>query len=471
MKYISTRNGLETYSFEEVFFGGLSSDGGLFIPCNIPKINCIFDYPLSLPQIAFKIFRSYITKDEIDDHNLQMILDKSLNIDIPLHTLPDCIVAEMFHGPTFSFKDFALQTVGNFFEFFAARSKTKQSYNVVCATSGDTGSAAIYGIRGKENVNCFVLFPHNKISETQRKQMTTVMNSNIHCIAFDGTFDDCQNIVKKMFLDNSLRNMNLTAVNSLNWARILSQISYYAYISLKLEHEGVHGTKMHHFNVSVPTGNFGNALSAYYAKLMGFSIQKIIVATNENDNLCNFFATGEYKMTQTFETYSPSMDISIASNFERLIWIKNFQLFNNHIKACNKTKDMMLQFQHTKLMSFDKSLFENDFLSQKVSNFDTLVSIKSVYFESNYIIDPHTAVAIKTFQKSKNKLCSPTVCISTAHPSKFIKTIRECFEYTHIPRPLLELEGLPEKYTLLYGFSNVVKFIRNTITLNVSQNT
>jgi threonine synthase len=432
---------------------GLANTGGLFIPYTIPKVQIPLD--TTLPDVAFIVFRSYISKQEIDDQSLRTILTKSLqSMDIPIKQLSDCMVAELFHGPTFSFKDFALQVLGNFFEFFLSRRKDKQTYNVVCATSGDTGSAAIYGLKGKESINCFVLYPHNKGSQVQRKQMTTIDDTNIHCIAVDGTFDNCQSFVKQMLLDTDLQDYNISAVNSINWARILTQISYYSYISVKLLHKP--------FNVSVPTGNFGNVLSAYYAKLMGLPIKKLIVATNENDILHQLFQIGEYKVTRNYQTYSPSMDISVASNFERLLWLKHFQVYKKHSKACQMTLDQMIQFNEIGNIRIDKDIFSDDFLSQRVSNFDTLVTIKTIHSEENYVIDPHTAVGMHAFQGCKIKLAHPTVCIATAHPAKFVDTMQECFEYTSVPTELRSLYSLPEKYIMFKDYEDIKMFIRNT---------
>jgi len=323
MKYISTRNSKETFEFKEVFIKGLADDGGLFIPQSLNKysdteINSFRE--LEYNELAKKIISTFIG-DFMNENDLSKIIDKSYSVFrkknvVNLIEVGDRSVLELFHGPTLAFKDVAMQLLGNFYEHYL--NNENQKINIVVATSGDTGAAAIDAIKGKKNINIFVLHPHNRVSSVQRKLMTTGKEQNVFNIAINGNFDDCQNLVKSMFADKSFSNeIKMSGVNSINWARIIAQSVYYfySYFLAKKKDEPV--------NFSVPTGNFGDVYAGYLAKKMGLPINKLIVATNQNDILHRAISKGSYEVEKVAETISPSMDIQIASNFERLIYDLN----------------------------------------------------------------------------------------------------------------------------------------------------
>src|SRR5210317_1189126 len=323
MKYISTRDNSKEYSFEEVFIKGLADDGCLFIPKKIKKytteeLNSLSN--LSYQDLAKKIIFPFIG-DFMTEAELSLIVDKSYssfrkdNV-VDLIKIGDAKILELFHGPTLAFKDIAMQLLGNFYEYYL--SKNSKQINIIVATSGDTGAAAIDAIKGKENINIFVLHPHNRVSTVQRKLMTTGKDKNVFNIAVNGNFDDCQNLVKTMFADKTFSNdIKMSGVNSINWARIIAQSVYYFYSYLLMEDD------KRPINFSVPTGNFGDVYAGYLAKKMGLPINKLIVATNQNDILHRAISKGSYEVENVSETLSPSMDIQVASNFERLLYDLN----------------------------------------------------------------------------------------------------------------------------------------------------
>jgi len=318
MKYISTRNSKKIFEFKDVFIKGLADDGGLFIPESLNKYNEteINSFrKLEYNELAKKIISTFIG-DFMSENDLSKIIDKSYSIFreknvVKLVKVGDRSVLELFHGPTLAFKDIAMQLLGNFYEYYL--NNENQKINIVVATSGDTGAAAIDAIKGKQNVNIFVLHPHNRVSSVQRKLMTTGKEQNVFNIAINGNFDDCQNLVKSMFADkNFSKEIKMSGVNSINWARIIAQSVYYFYSYFLVDNN-------HPVNFSVPTGNFGDVYAGYLAKKMGLPINKLIVATNQNDILHRAITDGNYEVDKVVETISPSMDIQIASNFERLI--------------------------------------------------------------------------------------------------------------------------------------------------------
>ena len=322
MKYISTRNNTKEYSFEEVFIKGLADDGGLYVPKSLKRftndeLNSLSK--LSYQDLAKKIIFPFIG-DFMSESELSEIINKSYSVFrkdnvVDLIKIGDINVLELFHGPTLAFKDIAMQLLGNFYEYYL--SKNNKSINVIVATSGDTGAAAIDAIKGKKNMNIFVLHPHNKVSIVQRKLMSTVKDKNVFNIAIEGNFDDCQNLVKSMFSDKEFfKSINMSGVNSINWARIIAQAVYYFYTYFLLKNEKT-------INFSVPTGNFGDVYAGYLSKKMGLPINKLLVATNQNDILHRAISNGKYETETVFETISPSMDIQNASNFERLIYDLN----------------------------------------------------------------------------------------------------------------------------------------------------
>ena len=319
---------------------------------------------------------------------------------------------ELFHGPTFAFKDVALQMLGNFFEYFLSTGSNDGRLAVMGATSGDTGSAAIYGLRGKKGVDCIILYPNGRVSEIQERQMTTVPDDNIHCVSVDGTFDDCQDIVKASFNNKEFRDrVKLGAVNSINWCRVLAQTTYYFWSYLRVTDAE---KDVNTVNFSVPTGNFGDILAGYYSKRMGLPVGELIVATNENDILHRFFTQGEYHREDIQKTISPSMDICVSSNFERYLY---------HLAGDDATTlaSWMSAFESTgKLTITGKKLDEAraDFKSAKADTANTLETIKRYHSKYDYMLCPHSAVGVCAAHQLKTAN-SATVCLATAHFAKF----------------------------------------------------
>ncbi len=416
MKYISTRNNSKEYNFEQVFIKGLADDGGLFIPKYLKKfsdqeLNSLskLNYQDLANKIIFPFIGDFMSENELSD-----IINKSYTVFrndnvVNLIKIEDTNVLELFHGPTLAFKDIAMQLLGNFYEHYL--NKNNKNINVIVATSGDTGAAAIDAIKGKKNMNIFVLHPHNKVSIVQRKLMSTVKEENVFNVALEGNFDDCQNLVKSMFSDKEFSgSINMSGVNSINWARIIAQAVYYFYTYFLLKNEKP-------INFSVPTGNFGDVYAGYLSKKMGLPINKFIVATNQNDILHRAISNGKYKAETVFETISPSMDIQIASNFERLIYD-----LNNHDDV--ETKNIMEKIKKKKEYIISKEnlkKIQKDFLSENLSERETLDTIKEVFEKYKIILDPHSAIGFGALKKIKLK--GNNVVLATAHPSKFPEAI------------------------------------------------
>ena len=413
MEYISTRNTLKTFSFKEVFLKGLAPDGGLFVPKQIPKYDYQelekfrgFSYKELGEEIIFKFCSDEFSRNEIKNlvnHSYKNFRVKDV---VVIRKLKKVNLLELFHGPTLAFKDIALQVIGNMYEKILEKNNLK--VNIVVATSGDTGAAAISAIKDRRNMKIFVLHPDNKISEVQRKFMTTVNSDNVFNIALAGNFDDCQKFVKSMFADENFNSsINMSGVNSINWARIVVQIVYYFYSYFKIAKKG------EKVNFSVPTGNFGDIYSGYIAKKMGLPINKLIIATNKNDILKRVFHTGFYKPSKVIHTVSPSMDIQVASNFERLIF---------DVCSCDSNKTLKLmndlnEYGEFKLENNELKKIKENFCSESLSETETKSVIEEVYKNERMLIDPHTAVAFGAV--SKMSLEADTIILATAHPSKF----------------------------------------------------
>ena len=416
MKYISTRNNSNEYSFEEVFIKGLADDGGLFIPKSLKKYSeeelktlRTLNYQDLAKKIIFPFIGDFMTANELSD-----IVDKSYSVFrkdnvVDLIKLGDTKILELFHGPTLAFKDIAMQLLGNFYEHYLK--KNNKNINVVVATSGDTGAAAIDAIKGKKNMNIFVLHPHEKVSLVQRKLMSTVKEKNVFNIAIEGNFDDCQNLVKSMFADKEFsKSINMSGVNSINWARIIAQAVYYFYTYFQIQDKKS-------INFSVPTGNFGDVYAGYLSKKMGLPINKFIVATNKNDILHRAISNGNYEAESVSETNSPSMDIQIASNFERLIYDLN---------DCddNETRTIMHGIKENGKYIISKDKMEKinkDFLSASMSENEILDTIKEVHIKYDIILDPHSAIGFGSLNKVN--LEGNNIVLATAHPCKFPEAI------------------------------------------------
>jgi len=435
---------------------GLSTDGGLILPEKIPHLDSrqleeLQD--LSYRDLAFRIISMFC--DDIPSGDLKKLIDRSYDsFDhpeiTPVISKDDVSIVELFHGPTLAFKDVALQLLGNLFEYLLKESGQKM--NIVGATSGDTGSAAIYGVRGKENIAIFILHPHGKTSPVQALQMTTVLDANVHNIAVKGTFDDCQNMVKALFNDLSFKEEHaLGAVNSINWARVLAQVVYYFYAYFK-----VSKSLDQRVIFSVPTGNFGDIFAGYVAKRMGLPISQLLLATNENNILTRFVLHGDYSLGTVVPTLSPSMDIQVASNFERYLY---FLYHENPLRV----REAIEEFSKTGRLNFspeERNIVTSDFLSQSVDRQETLATIASFYQETGYLLDPHTAVGVKAAQDHRDRSL-PLICLATAHPAKFEEAV---ITATGLPpeRPasLAGIEKLPSRCEILDAeLQEVKKFI------------
>jgi len=419
MKYTSTRNRSKEFNFSEVFIKGLADDGGLFIPKTVPKLSneelqrfSKLNYQDLAKEIIFLFCNETIEKNELSNIIERSYLKFREKNVIKLSDVGKNKLLELFHGPTLAFKDIAMQFIGNLYDY---QLKTiEKKINVVVATSGDTGSAAIDAIKGKDKMNIFVLHPNNKVSSIQRKLMTTVKEKNVFNVAIEGNFDDCQNLVKSMFADKKFsKSINMSGVNSINWARIIAQTVYYFYSYFQI-------CKLNEkINFSVPTGNFGDVYAGYLSKKMGLPIDKLIVATNQNDILHRAISKGKYETNSVVETLSPSMDIQVASNFERLIYDLNEQ-------SADKTNKIMQEIKIKKKYLIEKkelTKIKEDFLSESVSEEELLFCIKKVYENYKMIIDPHTAVGLRALEKIN--LNGKNVVLSTAHPCKFPEAIQK----------------------------------------------
>ena len=458
MKYISTRDNSKEYSFEEVFIKGLADDGGLFVPREVKKYSAVeleslssLNYQDLAKKIIYPFIGDFMAVNELSD-----IVEKSYSVfrkdnAVDLIKLGDTKLLELFHGPTLAFKDIAMQLLGNFYKFYL--NKTNKNINVVVATSGDTGAAAIDAIKGKKNMNIFVLHPHNKISLVQRKLMSTIKEKNVFNIAIEGNFDDCQNLVKSMFADKEFsKSINMSGVNSINWARIIAQVVYYFYTYFQIRDDRP-------VNFSVPTGNFGDVYAGYLAKKMGLPINKLIVATNQNDILHRAISSGKYEAENVFETNSPSMDIQIASNFERLVYDLN---------DCddNETQKIMTDIKEEGKYIIPKSKMEKinkDFLSATINEKEVLDIIKEVYTKYDIILDPHSAIGFGALNKVN--IDGNNIVLVTAHPCKFPDAIDKSIGIKpELPDELKYVMDEKENYDIIQNnLSKAQKYIKEKI--------
>ena len=455
MEYISTRNSKKLFLFKDVFLKGLAPDGGLFVPRNLPKysireLNNLknFSYAELAESIIFKFCNDEFNKKEIKEIIKSSYKNFRVKDVVAIKKVGKLNLLELFHGPTLAFKDIAMQVIGNMYEKVLKKNKLK--LNIVVATSGDTGAAAISAIKDRSNMNIFVLHPENKISEVQRKFMTTVNSKNVFNIAISGNFDECQKFVKSMFSDTRFsKSINMSGVNSINWARIVTQVVYYFFSYFKIA-----GDK-EKINFSVPTGNFGDIYAGYIAKKMGLPIDKLIIATNSNDILKRVVRTGIYKPSKVQYTVSPSMDIQVASNFERLIF-----------DICSHNSERVLDLMNNlkingefKLDNEELKKINKIFTSESSSEEETKVSINKTFKEHGILVDPHTAVAIGV--ANKISLDKKTVILATAHPSKFYKVVLgETKVKPELPDSLKNILLDKEKYVKL---PNDLKEIQNFI--------
>ncbi len=455
MQYFSTRGGIKPISFTKAVMMGLAEDGGLLLPRTIPRVGgeTINSWQeLSYPELAYEVMLRFI--DDIPEADLKELIFKSYeNFGhkrvTPLIQKGDLHILELFHGPTLAFKDVALQFLGNLFEYLLEQNE--QVLNILGATSGDTGSAAIYGVRGKKNINIFILHPHKRVSPVQEKQMTTVMDENVFNIAIRGTFDDGQAIVKEIFNDLEFKKeFSLGSINSINWARVLAQVVYYIYSFLYLKRKEGNLT----VDFSVPTGNFGDIFAGYIARKMlpEGSIRKLILASNTNDILTRFVTNGDYSLGEVKVTSSPSMDIQAASNFERYL----YYLMDSET---TRTKELMEEFATTGRLDLSayQDVISRDFSATAVTEAEVLETIKHFAEEHEYVLDPHTAVGVKAAYDHR-KPGIPVVCLSTAHPAKFGDAVFEATgKQPEMPAPLADIVTRESRCQLMDSDVNEVK--------------
>lgn len=448
MKYISTRGQAPALSFEDVVLTGLAPDGGLYVPETLPKFTQeeIASWAgLSYQELAFKVIAPFVA-GEVADADLKAIIDKSYatfrhDAIAPLvQTGHNEWILELFQGPTLAFKDFALQFLGNLLDHILK--KRNQKVVVMGATSGDTGSAAIEGCRHCDNIDIFILHPNKRVSDVQRRQMTTVLENNVHNIALEGNFDDCQNMVKASFGDQSFlpEGRQLVAVNSINWARIMAQIVYYFYAGLAL------GAPARQVSFSVPTGNFGDIFAGYLAKQMGLPIDQLVIATNANDILHRCISDNDHSKKELIHSLAPSMDIMVSSNFERLL----FDLYGRDGSAI---KQLMEDFKSGSMTLKEEALASARelFSSYRLGDDEMIEVIRDVFERTEYLLDPHTAIGVQAARKTRRRQDIPMVCLATAHPAKFPEAVRKAGQDSDpaLPHHMSDLFKREERFTVL----------------------
>jgi threonine synthase len=455
MEYISTRGGIKPIPFSQAVMMGLATDGGLLLPGRIPRVSSetlkgwqVLPYP----QLALEVIDLFA--GDIPREDLWGLVERAYDTFdhlqvVPLVEVGGIHIMELFHGPTLAFKDIALQFLGNLFEYLL--DKAGDRMNVLGATSGDTGSAAIYGVKGRKNMAIFVLHPHGRVSPVQELQMTTVTDPGVHNIAIKGTFDDCQAIVKDIFGDLEFKGRHhLGAVNSINWARVLAQVVYYVWGYLRMR-EG----EVSRVAFTVPTGNFGNIFAGFVARRMlpKGAVEPLALATNENDILYRFISRGDYSLGRVVSTISPSMDIQVASNFERYL----YYLWDEDPA---RVREGMGSFKEAGRLAFtpeELKRVRRDFASMAVDQDQTLETIGRFYGDTCYILDPHTAVGVTVGLAMKEEGV-PMICLATAHPAKFPDAVKGAIG-KEPPKPprIAELEGKEHRFEVLPAHVERVK--------------
>lgn len=435
MQYVSTRGSAPVLGFADVVLAGLATDGGLYVPQSWPSLPS--DTSGTYAELAAAVFAPYLGGDISNETMLRLTRDAYSTFRhpdvVPIVDLqPGHKLMELFHGPTLAFKDVALQLLGRIFDHILTERNEKVT--IVGATSGDTGSAAIDGVKNCANVDIVILYPKGRVSDVQRRQMTTIDSPNVRTVAIEGTFDDCQDLVKAMFNDAPFREKhNLSAVNSINWARVMAQVVYYVEATRRLGGP---------IDITVPTGNFGNVLSGWIAKQMGAPIRRLVVASNENDILTRFFESQNMNVTGVHPTLSPSMDIQVSSNFERL-------LFEMNGRDGGMTADQLQRFRDRGLLNVEQDQYEQwiapTFRAARANDHDTLSTIRSVYEETGMLIDPHTAVGVKAARELAEDGVT-MLTLATAHPAKFPDAVeRATGVRPELPEHLADLFSKPER--------------------------
>lgn len=438
MKYLSTRGDVAPVEFPAAVMMGLGTDGGLLLPDTLPRIDpdLLTDLPrLTFQELALAVMAPFVG-DAIPRADFAALIDRSYRTFshpevTPVVRVGEQRILELFHGPTAAFKDVALQLLGNLFEYLLERDGGR--LNILGATSGDTGSAAIAGVRGKDRIQIFILHPAGRVSPIQERQMTTVLDPNVHNIAIRGTFDDGQRIVKALFNDLDFKERHrLGAVNSINFARILAQVVYYFYAWGRV----AGGDPRQRLSFAVPTGNFGDVFAGYLAKRMGLPVDRLLIATNRNDILTRFVRTGVYAAGEVHPTLSPAMDIQIASNFERYLYFllgKDAAAMRTLLADMGRTGSLRVEADRHAAVA-------GDFDAAAVSDAEVLAEIRATYEDEGYILDPHTAVGVHAARGRADM-----ICLATAHPAKFNEAVREAIGIEAPPPPCLE--GLMERET------------------------
>ena len=458
MRYISTRGAAPALGFTDVLLAGLARDGGLYVPEAWPHLT-----PdeirklrgLSYEETAFRIMQPFVG-GEIADADLKSMIDAAYGAFrhqavVPLKQLDDNLwLMELFHGPTLAFKDVALQLVGRLYDHVLGQ--RGERVTIIGATSGDTGSAALEACRDRAGIDVFMLHPKGRVSEVQRRQMTTIGSANVFNIAIDGSFDDCQDLVKAMFNDHAFRDaINMSAVNSINWARVMAQVVYYASAAVAL------GAPDRRVGFSVPSGNFGNIFAGYVARQMGFDIAPLIVGANRNDILARFFKTGRMAITRVEPSFSPSMDIQVSSNLERLL----FDLYDRDGK---RLAEAMTAFRQTGQFVAPKETWSRVsglFHAASLDDPGTLRVMGELHRETGELIDPHSAIGIHAAGACRTDRETPIVALATAHPAKFPDAVEKATGiHPELPEFLADLHRRPER---MAGLPNALRAVQDYV--------
>ncbi|MDP6804275.1 MAG: threonine synthase [Rhodospirillales bacterium] len=447
MKYVSTRGRAPVLSFDDALLAGLAADGGLYVPEAWPQLSKAEIQALrgiSYDELTARVCRPFLSGGATEAAFPDLARDAFSRFDhpavAPLRQIgPGLWLLELFHGPTLSFKDYALQLVGRLFDTVLA--ERDRRVTVIGATSGDTGSAAIEALKDRERIEAFILHPKGRVSEVQRRQMTTVAANNIHNVAVEGTFDDCQDLVKAMFNDAQFRaRTDLTAVNSINWARVMVQVVYYFAAAVAL------GAPQQPVTFAVPTGNFGNVLAGWVARRMGLPVTGFVVASNRNDILTRFYSEGEMRLQPVQPTLSPSMDIQISSNFERLL----FELYGRRGELLARAMDRFRKRGRVRFGAERWRRFHKLFTGHALDDAETVAVIRQIYETTGELLDPHTAIGLAAGIARHDVRKGPLIAVATAHPAKFPDAVEKATGIRpRLPSRLADLYAREERLTTL----------------------
>ncbi len=447
MRYVSTRGGAKPLAFDDVLLAGLAPDGGLYVPRELPRLGAAQLADLAgrpYAEIAFRVLRPFvggaIRSDDLEALVADAYRDFGHAAVAPLKQLgPDLFLLELFHGPTLAFKDYALQVVGRLFDHVLKKKGARVT--IVGATSGDTGSAAIEACRDRDAIDIFIMHPRGRTSEVQRRQMTTVLSPNVHNIALEGTFDDCQDLVKAMFADAPFRDRwRLSAVNSINWARIAAQVAYYVAAAVAL------GGPRRPVAFTVPTGNFGNVYAAHVARRIGLPVERLVVASNRNDILWRTIARGDMSLAAVEPSLSPSMDIQVSSNFERLL----FEIWGRDGAAVDRLMRRFRAQRRATIPAVRLARLRAGFAAARCSDPETLETIGRVWRQTGEILDPHSAVAVHAAGPAVRSRGTAMVALACAHPAKFPDAVERATGIRPaLPARLADLYQRPERVSVL----------------------